>query len=841
MKTVRKFQIEGMKCQGCVSAVQGGISALPGVEVAQVNLDQKMLTVQAAPSLTNQAISAKVTELGFEASPLSSLDDSDAADEDSEDHPSQPSRPDTAIFPVSERLTFSIQGMSCTACAQNIERGVSQLPGVSRAEVNFATEQMTVYLEALAADLVSSVVQKVQDLGYQAAPQISEVQTVSEEKESEEAQQSKQSFWWLLYSAILTVPIVLLMFGMSAELSVMTAGMQGNLGISWQMGLSFTLTTLLQFTAGWTFYRGAYKALRNGYANMDVLVALGITAAYGWSVGATFFYPGPVFYETAAMLITFIRAGKWLEARAKGRANRALRSLLHLQAQRAQILTTTGEVLDIPASEVQVGARVLVRSGGQIPVDGIVTEGQSTVDESMLTGESLPAVKNVQDSVTAGTINQGGRLVIEATRVGGDTVLQQIVRLVQEAQSDKAPIQKLVDQVSNVFVPLVLLVALLTFSIWYFWAGATLFFALSQTIAVLVIACPCALGLATPTALVVGSGMGLERGILFKKISSLESLADLDCVILDKTGTLTEGKFQVTDLITEQAVDELLQTAATLEQYSSHPLARSIMQKAQGLALDPVEDFAEIQGQGCSGQINGEPHYVGRQDFIEAQGISTPPWLARYQALTAAGKTVIFVARGREILGLIALADQIKPQAAEAVRRLSNLGLKVVMLTGDNKSVAQSVAKALAITEFQAEVLPAEKLQWVKHYQAQGLKTVMVGDGINDSPALAQADLGMAIGSGTDVAKETGDIILTRSNPLDVERAIRLGRATLSKVKQNLFWAFFYNVVGIPIAAGVFYLPLGLTLKPELAGLAMALSSITVVSNALLLRRASFD
>jgi Cu+-exporting ATPase len=812
------------------------------VEVAQVNLDQKMLTVQAAPSLTDQAISAKVTELGFEASPLSSLDDSDAATEDSEDHPSQPSRPDTAFSLVSERLTFSIQGMSCTACAQNIERGVSQLQGVLGAEVNFATEQMTVYPEALAAGLVPSVVQKVQDLGYQATPQLSEIQTVSEEKESEEAQQAKQSFWWLLYSATLTVPIVFLMFGMSEEKSAMTPG------ISWQMWLSFALTTLLQFTAGWTFYRGAYKALRNGYANMDVLVALGITAAYGWSVGATFFYPGPVFYETAAMLITFIRTGKWLEARAKGRANRALRSLLHLQAQRAQILTTTGEVLDIPASEVQVGARVLVRSGGQIPVDGIVTEGQSTVDESMLTGESLPAVKKVKDPVTAGTINQGGRLVIEATRVGGDTVLQQIVRLVQEAQADKAPIQKLVDQVSNVFVPLVLLVALLTFSIWYFWAGATLFFALRQTIAVLVIACPCALGLATPTALVVGSGMGLERGILFKKISSLESLAHLDCVILDKTGTLTEGKFQVTDLVadltsepSEQEVDELLQTAATIEQYSSHPLARSIMQKAQGMLLSPVENFAEIQGQGCSGQLNGEPHYVGRQDFMEAQEISTTPWQMRYQALTKEGKTVVYVARGREILGLIALADQIKPQAAEAVRRLSTLGLKVVMLTGDNKSVAQSVAKALGITEFQAEVLPAGKLQWVKHYQAQGLKTVMVGDGINDSPALAQADLGMAIGSGTDVVKETGDIILTRSNPLDIERAIRLGRATLSKVKQNLFWAFFYNVVGIPVAAGVFYFPFGLMLKPELAGLAMALSSITVVSNALLLRRASFD
>lgn len=839
MKTVRRFHIEGMKCQGCVSAVQGGISALPGVETAQVNLDQKMLTVQAAPSLKDQAISAKVTELGFEAS---TLDDSNAGDEDSEEHPRQPSRPDTAFSPVLERLTFSIQGMSCTACAQNIERGVSQLQGVSRAEVNFATEQMMVYPEALATDLIPSVVQKVQDLGYQATPQISEVQTVSEEKESEEAQQAKQSLWWLLYSATLTVPIVFLMFGMSAEMQAMTAR------TSWQMWLSFVLTTLLQFTAGWTFYQGAYKALRNGYANMDVLVALGITAAYGWSVGATFFYPGPVFYETAAMLITFIRAGKWLEARAKGRANRALRSLLHLQAQRAQILTTTGEVLDIPASEVQVGARVLVRSGGLIPVDGIVTEGQSTVDESMLTGESLPAVKKVKDPVTAGAINQGGRLVIEATRVGGDTVLQQIVRLVQEAQADKAPIQKLVDQVSNVFVPMVLLVALLTFSIWYFWAGETLFFALSQTIAVLVIACPCALGLATPTALVVGSGMGLERGILFKKISSLESLAHLDCVILDKTGTLTEGKFQVTDLVadltsepSEQEVDELLQTAATIEQYSSHPLARSIMQKAQGLSLSSVENFAEIQGQGCSGQLNGEPHYVGRQDFMEAQEISTTPWQTRYQALTEAGKTVVYVARGRKILGLIALADQIKPQAAEAVRRLSTLGLKVVMLTGDNKSVAQSVAKALGITEFQAEVLPAEKLQWVKHYQAQGLKTVMVGDGINDSPALAQADLGMAIGSGTDVAKETGDIILTRSNPLDIERAIQLGRATLSKVKQNLFWAFFYNVIGIPVAAGVFYLPLGWTLKPELAGLAMALSSITVVSNALLLRRASFD
>jgi Cu+-exporting ATPase len=838
MKTVRKFHIEGMKCQGCVSALQSGISALPVVEVAHVNLEQNILTVEAAPSLTDQTISTKVTELGFEASPLA---DSDAAPEgDAEAHSSQPSRPDIASSPVSERLTFSIQGMSCANCAQTIERGVAQLEDVSRAEVNFATERMVVYPKGLSSDLTASVVQKVQDLGYQAIPQLSELQTVSAEKESEEAKHAKQEFWWLLYSAILTAPVVLLMFGLG-DMSQMSVMSSRTTEISWPIGLSFALTTLLQFTAGWTFYRGAYKALRNGYANMDVLVALGISAAYGWSVGATFFYPGPVFYETAAMLITFIRTGKWLEARAKGRANLALRSLLHLQAQNAQVLRVTGEVLEIPASEVQVGARVLIRSGGQVPVDGTVIEGQSTVDESMLTGEALPVVKRVQDPVTAGTINQGGRLVIEATRVGGDTVLQQIVRLVQEAQADKAPIQKLVDQVSNIFVPLVLLLALLTFGIWYFWAGASLFFALSQTIAVLVIACPCALGLATPTALVVGSGMGLERGILFKKISSLESLARLDCVILDKTGTLTEGKFQVTDVMAEGSADELLQTAASVEQYSSHPLARSIMGKAQGLSLSAVNDFVEIQGQGCSGQIADETHYVGRQDFIEDQGIATSPWQAHYQALTEEGKTVVYVARGQEILGLIALADQIKPQAAEAIRRLKAMGLQVVMLTGDNKPVAQSVAKALAITEFQGEVLPADKLQWVKHYQAKGLKTVMVGDGINDSPALAQAEVGIAIGSGTDVAKETGDIILTRSNPLDIERAIRLGRATLSKVKQNLFWAFFYNVVGIPIAAGVFYVPFGLTLKPEFAGLAMALSSITVVGNALLLRRTSFD
>ncbi len=835
MKAVRRFHIEGMKCQGCVNAVQAGISALPGVEVTHVNLEQKMLTVEAAPSLTAQAISAKVTELGFEASLLG---DADTSAEDSEDHSSQPSRPDIAFSPVFERLTFSIQGMSCANCAQNIERGVSQLKDVSKAEVNFATEQMVVYPKGPSSDLISSVVQKVQDLGYQATPRPSELQTVSEEKESEDAKHAKQEFWWLLYSVILTVPVVLLMFGLG-DMSQMVATSSKTAGTSWPIGLSFALTTLLQFTAGWTFYRGAYKALRNGYANMDVLVALGITAAYGWSVGATYFYPGPVFYETAAMLITFIRAGKWLEARAKGRANLALRSLLHLQAHNAQVLTATGEVLEIPASEVQVGARVLIRSGGQVPVDGTVIEGQSTVDESMLTGEALPVVKRAQDPVTAGTINQGGRLVIEATRVGGDTVLQQIVRLVQEAQADKAPIQKLVDQVSNIFVPLVLLLALLTFAVWYFWVGASLFFALSQTIAVLVIACPCALGLATPTALVVGSGMGLERGILFKKISSLESLAKLDCIILDKTGTLTEGKFQVTDVVAEGSADALLQTAASVEQYSSHPLARSIMRKAQGFSLSAVNDFVEVQGQGCSGQIVDETYYVGRQDFIEAQGIVLSPWQARYRALTEEGKTVVYVARGQEILGLVALADQIKPQAAEAIRRLNTMGLKVVMLTGDNKPVAQSVAKALGITEFQAEVLPAEKLQWVKHYQAQGLKTVMVGDGINDSPALAQADVGMAIGSGTDVAKETGDIILTRSNPLDIERAIRLGRATLSKIKQNLFWAFFYNLVGIPIAAGVFYVPFGLTLKPELAGLAMALSSITVVGNALLLRRTS--
>jgi len=571
---------------------------------------------------------------------------------------------------------------------------------------------------------------------------------------------------------------------------------------------------------------------------MDVLVSMGISAAYVYSLLTTFlpssFVGGEHFFETPALLISFIRCGKWLEARARHSANRALEKLLSLQAPAATVILD-GDEKSIPASEVAVGDVVVVRPGEKMPVDGVVIEGASDLDESLVTGESVPVEKKVGDEVVGATLNISGVLRVRATRVGKDTFLAQMVKMVKDAQADKPPIQRFADRVSNYFVPVVLLIAAAAFVVWLLTASSMpLVKALSAAIAVLVIACPCALGLATPTAIAVGSAVGLSRGILFKKATSLEVMSSVDTVLMDKTGTITAGKLSVAEIVAEPSFspEQLLSLAASAERYSTHPFARGIVQfaKSKGLEFQPVEDVQELKGSGVRCAHDGKQLLVGSRKFLESHKVIVDA--SRHEELASSGKSLVLVGFDSKLVGAICLSDEVKDSSIEAIRRLRSLGLNVVMVTGDNKAIARQVAQQAGISDFRAEILPQDKIRLVREFSRSGRKVAMVGDGINDAPALAAADVGIAIGSGTDVAKETGDVVLVKDDLRDVPRSIVLGGKTLRKVKQNLFWALFYNCLGIPLAAAG-------GIKPEWAGLAMALSSISVVTNSLLLRRSA--
>jgi P-type Cu+ transporter len=570
---------------------------------------------------------------------------------------------------------------------------------------------------------------------------------------------------------------------------------------------------------------------------------LGTSAAYFYSLAAffgAFGGHGEVFFETSAMLIAFIRLGKYLEARARGKAGEALKKLLRLQADKARLLVD-GTEREVPASLVKVGDLVLVRPGETIPVDGDVLAGSSSVDEAMVTGESLPVEKTVGVSVTGATVNGRGVLTIRATRVGEATMLAQIVRMVREAQSDKAPIQRFADRVSGVFVPVVIVLAILTFILWYLALQQDFLFAFKLTIAVIVIACPCAMGLATPTAIMVGSGVGLARGILIKRGSALENIAGLTAVLLDKTGTLTRGTPTLTDLVSvpDSGPDRLLEYLAAAESVSNHPLAQAVQEaaSARGVHPGPVTGCEEREGFGIVCTYDGSTVLAGSARHMNEAGIPLGPLESTAEELAASGKSLIYVAADNRLVGIAAFADQLKEGSNKAVAALKGMGIATFMITGDHRGAAAEIARQAGVDGFEAEVLPGRKQQVVKEYKQKGYNVAMVGDGINDAPALAQADVGIAIGGGADVAKETGDIVLVRDDLMDVVAAIRLGKATLARIKQNLFWALFYNILGIPIAAGALYYPLGITLKPEYAGLAMAFSSVSVVANSLLLKR----
>ena len=719
----------------------------------------------------------------------------------------------------SGEITFGVRGLHCASCVNTLEKKLLLQPAISTAIVNLATE--TGYVRFDTSRLTTSnIFALVHAAGYTPVALQESAAAAHDDLRSQRN--------WLIFALAAALPIML------------TMGLHNNRAV---MQFNLLLATAVQFSAGLTFYRGSWAALKNRTANMDVLVALGTSAAYFYSLLAYFGLLGShreVFFETSAMLIAFIRLGKYLEARARGKAGDSLKKLLHLQADKAR-LVSDGVEREVPASIIRVDDIVLVRPGETIPVDGEVTDGSSTVDEAMVTGESMPIQKKPGDNVTGATINKSGVLRIRATRIGEATLLAQIVRMVREAQGDKAPIQRFADAVSAWFVPIVIILSLATFFIWFSALHSDFLTAFRYAITVIVIACPCAMGLATPTAIMVGSGIALGRGILVKKGSALETISRLQVLLLDKTGTLTTGTPLMTDLIpVSRSVDpkKLLECLATAEAHSTHPLAQAAITAADIAGIQPGEaqDFEERGGYGITCTFGGFRLAVGNERLMAEEGIVLTPLINKAGLLTAEGKSLIFVAAGPTLVGMAGFADTLKTNSALAIKEIRNMGIRTCMITGDHDDVARIVAQQAGVDAFEADVLPARKLEIVKEYQQRGMITGMVGDGINDAPALAQAEVGIAIGGGTDVAKETGDIVLMRNDLLDVVRAITIGRATLRKVKQNLFWALVYNILGIPIAAGLLC-RYGITLKPEYAGLAMAFSSVSVVLNSILLKR----
>ncbi len=740
-------------------------------------------------------------------------------------------------------ISLHIQGMHCASCAGLIERSIRSLPGIKQATVNFAAEKATV-IPATSSVTQEQVIAAVQKAGYNASLVDTEDREYERRQRQKEIRHQRAKF---LVSGILSLPMLFFM------ILDFFPGLPGGTLLPPYIGIvSFILATPVQFIIGADFYRGMWSSLRMWTFNMDSLIAIGTTAAYGYSfvnlalfvnktgtvLGANGGKIPELYFETSAFLITFVILGKWLEAKAKGQVSDAIRKLMGLQAKTARVVRG-GATSDIPIDDVVEGDTIIVRPGEKVPVDGTVIKGHSSVDESMLTGESIPVEKNVGDRVIGATMNKIGSFEMRAERVGQATTLAQIIRLIEEAQGSKAPIQAVADRISSWFVPAVILTAIATFAVWYFALGSTLSFALMAFTAVIVIACPCALGLATPTAIMVGTGKGAQRGILIKGGEPLEAANKLHAVVFDKTGTLTHGKPVVTDILGIGKADEeeVLQIAASLERTSEHPLAEAITAEAdeEGLELSEVEHFSAVPGKGIRGVIDGVTYIFGNRALMEEAGLSLRKSERKIAKIEEQGKTAMILANQTEILGVIAVADTVKDTSKEAVERLKKMGLAVYMITGDNSRTAQAIAKQIGITNVLAEVLPQDKAERIRALQAEGKRVAMVGDGINDAPALAQADLGIAMGSGTDVAMETGGIVIMKSDLLDVVTALELSRETMAKIRQNLFFALFYNVIGIPIAARAFA-SFGLILQPELAGLAMALSSVSVVTNSLLIR-----
>jgi Cu+-exporting ATPase len=795
------FKVKGMTCAACSSRVERGLTRMPGVNSALVNLATETATVEYDPAAVGPSdFVQKVEQLGYTV--------------------------------PTEKLELKVSGMTCAACSARVEKRLKATPGVVSAAVNLVAEKAVIeynQAEIRPSDLVNAIIL----LGYEA--RLAAGESPDREK-AERAQEMKRQRFLFTFSAVLSFPLLVGMIGMLTPYGhLLPAFLNDNL-------FMFFLATPVQLVAGYPFYRDSYIVLKNKSANMSVLVALGTSAAYLYSTAATFwghrFGLHHAYFESSAVLLTLVLLGKMLEANARGKTSEALRKLAGLQAKTARVIRSGREV-DVPVDEVLAGDLLVVRPGEKIPVDGILREGNSTVDESMLTGESLPVDKKEGDPVTGATINKLGTFTFEATRVGRDTALAQIIRVVEEAQGSKAPIQRMADVISAYFVPVVIGIAVLTFLGWYFIGDTGNFTrALLNFTAVLVIACPCALGLATPTSIMVGTGKGAEFGILIKGGEHLEKAHQLNGIVLDKTGTITRGEPKMTDLVPAPGFagreDFLLALAGAAEKGSEHPLARAIVQQAGILADGPkVKDFKAIPGRGIEVSVDGRPVLVGTKKFLAEREIALPEGFpALIEDLENRGKTVMLLAVDGQTAGVVAVADTVKEYSAEAIARLTAMGIEVWMITGDNTRTARAIALEVGIPgeRVLAEVLPEEKAKKVRELRRRGLVVGMVGDGINDAPALAESDVGFAIGSGTDVAVDTAGVVLIGGDLRSVADSIELSRATMRNIRQNLFWSLAYNTVGIPIAAMGF-------LSPVIAGGAMAMSSVSVVSNALRLKR----
>ncbi|MFC2007276.1 heavy metal translocating P-type ATPase [Chloroflexota bacterium] len=804
--------VTGMTCTTCAATLEKGLSETVGIEQASVNFASEQASIIYDPEKVSlNKIKKTVSGLGYDVATRKSI--------------------------------FPIGGMTCASCVARVEQALSSVPGVISVNVNLASEKATV--EYIESTEFLELRRAVTAAGYELSPEAETLEDVSVAARREIGRVRNR----LVLAAVSGVLIMVLGFGTS---------------FAGKPFLLWALATPVQFWAGWRFYRGMWGALRHRTADMNTLIAVGTSAAYLYSMIAVLF-PGifiaggleaNLYFDTSAMIIALILLGRFLESRARGQTSEAIKKLIGLQPKTA-LVVRDGKESEIPIEDVQVGDLILMRPGERVPVDGIIREGYSSVDESMITGESIPVEKNVGDEVIGATINKTGSFRFETTRVGKDTALSQIIRLVEEAQGSKAPIQRLADVIASYFVPIVIGIAIITFITWYF-AGPfpSLTFAFLNFIAVLIIACPCALGLATPTAIMVGTGKGAEHGILIRSAEALERANRINTVLVDKTGTLTQGEPKVTDVIGSPAFSkqEVLRMSASAERGSEHPLGEAIVKSAAQEELEPlsVSDFNAIPGQGIEASLACNKLLLGNLKLMEDKGLSLNNFKQEAERLWADGKTVMFLGVDSQVVGVIALADTLKPTANAALEALHKMGAEVVMLTGDNQRTAQSIARELNIDRILAEVLPEHKAREVKNLQEKGKVVAMVGDGINDAPALAQADIGIAIGTGTDVAMETGDITLISGDLMGIATAISLSKHTMRTIKQNLFWAFAYNTILIPVAAGVLYLvfsrsgvPSGLHfilgnygfLNPILAAAAMAASSITVVLNSLRLKR----
>ena len=744
---------------------------------------------------------------------------------------------------MSKQKEYIIEGMSCASCAMTIENAVSKIPGVHKASVNLATEIMTV--EANDSVTPEDIAKVVDGVGYGARPRGKSVEEELEEKNEKKEAHLREMKRNLTISAIFTVPLLFIamadMVGipMPAFLSPMQSPVSYALI---QLALVLPIIWL-----GRRFFVDGFKALSKGHPNMDSLVALGTSAAFLYSLYGTYHvleghahFAMNLYYESAGVILTLITLGKYFEDVSKGKTSMAIQTLVGLAPKMATVLRD-GQEVEVPVEEVQVGDLIRVKPGEKVPVDGVVTEGNSTVDESMLTGESIPVSKSVGDEVIGASLNKTGSFILKATKIGKDTALSQIIQLVEQAQGSKAPIAKLADKVSGVFVPIVIVLALVSGLAWYFLGQESWVFALTITISVLVIACPCALGLATPTAIMVGTGKGAENGILLKSGEALEEANHVNMVVFDKTGTITNGTPVVTDVVTADNTDAdaLVRLAASLEVASEHPLGEAIVAKAkeQGATFDEVTNFEAIPGFGIKGHVGETLVFLGNEKWMRENDLSDEAMNEKANRFAEQGKTPLYIGYNDAVQGLIVVADTVKESSARAIQTLHEMGIQVAMMTGDHERTAQAIAAEVGIDRVFSEVLPQDKANYVSKLQEEGYIVAMVGDGINDAPALAQAQVGIAIGTGTDVAIESADAVLMKSDLMDVPAMLKLSRATIRNIKENLFWAFAYNVIGIPFAMGVLHLFGGPLLNPMIAGAAMSFSSVSVVLNALRLKR----